>query len=93
MSSTTLKLPEQLKARVAALVEGSGQSAHAFMVEAIAAQTERAERARAMLMDAVEGAAFVAERRGYAAREVHEYMRRRAAGDVARFPRLRSWRD
>lgn len=41
-STTSLKLPDVLKKRIAALVEGSGRSAHAFMVEAIARETERA---------------------------------------------------
>jgi hypothetical protein len=30
MTTTTLKLPEKLKKRVVAVVEGTGQSAHAF---------------------------------------------------------------
>jgi hypothetical protein len=42
MSVTSLKLPDELKKRIAALVAGNGQSAHAFMVEAIARETERA---------------------------------------------------
>jgi hypothetical protein len=42
MSVTSLKLPDELKKRIAALVAGSGRSAHAFMVEAIAREMERA---------------------------------------------------
>ena len=42
MSVTSLKLPDELKKRIAALVAGSGRSAYAFMVEAIARETERA---------------------------------------------------
>ena len=49
MSVTSLKLPDALKKRIAALVEGSGRSAHAFMVEAIARETERASGSRSGL--------------------------------------------
>lgn len=48
MPATSLKLPDELKRRVAALVSETGQSAHAFMVEAIeqAAQREELRRPR-----------------------------------------------
>jgi predicted transcriptional regulator len=44
MPTTTLKLSEELGRRVAAVVEGTGQSAHAFMVEAIERQTQLRRR-------------------------------------------------
>ena len=44
MPSTSLKLAEELGARMAAVVEGTGQSAHPFMVEAIERQTRLAEQ-------------------------------------------------
>jgi plasmid stabilization system protein ParE len=40
--STSIKLPEDLKRRVARVVKDTEQSAHAFMVEAIRQETERA---------------------------------------------------
>jgi predicted transcriptional regulator len=39
MPATTIKLPPELKQRVARLIRGTGQSAHAFMLEAIELQT------------------------------------------------------
>jgi len=54
--STTLKLPEDLKTRVAKAAAEAGQSSHAFMLEAIEQQTQLAERRRAFV-----GAALVAE--------------------------------
>jgi predicted transcriptional regulator len=54
--STTLKLPEELKARVAKVAAAAGQSPHAFMLEAIEQQTQLAERRKAFV-----GAALVAE--------------------------------
>jgi predicted transcriptional regulator len=46
MSTTTIRLPEELKARIEALATARGSSSHAFMVEAIAQATERLERQR-----------------------------------------------
>jgi len=54
--STTLKIPEALKARVARAAAESDRSPHAFMLEAIEQQTQLAERRRAFV-----GAALAAE--------------------------------
>lgn len=44
MSTTTIRLPEELKARVAKAAEAAGTSAHNFILEAIAEKAEQAER-------------------------------------------------
>ena len=44
MSTTTIRLPDELKARVERLAAASGGSVHAFMLEAIAEVTDRMER-------------------------------------------------
>jgi predicted transcriptional regulator len=44
MSTTTIRLPDDLKARVAAAAKDAGTTAHAFILEAIAEKAERAER-------------------------------------------------
>jgi predicted transcriptional regulator len=44
MSTTTIRLPDELRARVESVAAASGSSMHAFMVQAIAEVTERAER-------------------------------------------------
>jgi predicted transcriptional regulator len=44
MSTTTIRLPDDLKARVAAAAKDAGTTPHAFILEAIAEKTERAER-------------------------------------------------
>ena len=46
MSTTTLKLPEELKERIASVAKAAGKTSHAFMVEALAARTALAERRR-----------------------------------------------
>jgi predicted transcriptional regulator len=45
-ATTTLKLPDDLKARIAVAAEQAGKTPHAFMVEALRMQVELAERRR-----------------------------------------------
>jgi len=93
MTTTTIKLPPELKRRVASLVRGTDKSAHAFMVEAIAKEAERAELRRKFIADAVSSLQH-AERTGlaYDAKDVHAYFAARAAGKPARRPRPKRWR-
>jgi uncharacterized protein (DUF1778 family) len=44
MSTTTIRIPEHLKARLAAAAEKAGTTAHSFILEAIAEKAEQAER-------------------------------------------------
>jgi predicted transcriptional regulator len=46
-NATTLKIPDELKARLIALAQADGKSPHAYMIEALERQAERAERHRA----------------------------------------------
>jgi predicted transcriptional regulator len=93
MPATTIKLPEKLKARIAAVIEGTGTSAHAFMLAAIEEQTALAEKRKAFV-----AAALAARRRahksgkGYAASEVHDYLEARLRNKNAARPKPRSWR-
>jgi predicted transcriptional regulator len=43
MSTTTIRLEEELKARIAAAAEREGKTAHAFIVDAIAHTVEQSE--------------------------------------------------
>ena len=43
MTTTTIRLEDDLKARVAAAAEREGKTAHAFMLDAIAETVEQAE--------------------------------------------------
>ena len=43
MSTTTIRLDDELKARVAAAAKRAGKSTHAFIVDAIAQNVEQAE--------------------------------------------------
>jgi predicted transcriptional regulator len=44
MSTTTIRIEDELKARVAAVAELAGKTAHAFIVDAIAQTVEQAEQ-------------------------------------------------
>lgn len=47
MTTTTVRLPEALKARLDKLAASDGKSTHAFMVEALARTADRLERQQA----------------------------------------------
>ena len=93
MGTTTLKLPDELKERVAEVVDGTGKSAHAFMVEAIEQQTRLAEQRKSFVADALK-ARHEAMRTGkaYSFEDVKRYYTARLAGKLAKRPRLKRWR-
>jgi predicted transcriptional regulator len=91
--ATTLKLPPDLKDRISKVVEGTGKTAHAFMVDAIRAQTERAERQRDFTAAALAARdEFARTGTGYAMEEVHGYVKARAAGKKSAKPKPKRWR-
>jgi predicted transcriptional regulator len=50
--TTSLKIPEELKERVASIAPGVAQTPHAYMVEAIAQKVARDEKREAFLASA-----------------------------------------
>lgn len=93
MPPTTLKLPAELKERIRAVVAGTGQSVHAFMLEAIERETASAEKRKSFVADAITAREeFARSGSGYDAREVHAYFRARAAGKRAPRPKAKRWR-
>lgn len=87
MSTTSIRLPDQLKQRIARAAEHSGLTPHAFMVEAIAERVESEERRRdfqatteqryARILDAGETIPWPA---------MLAYLKRRVAGEAATPP-------
>jgi hypothetical protein len=64
------------------------------MVEAIARAADRAERRAQFVAEALaERDAMKKSGKGYAAEEVHAYLKARASGKKAPRPRARSWRS
>ncbi|MBS0576641.1 MAG: DUF1778 domain-containing protein [Proteobacteria bacterium] len=87
MSTTTIRLPEELKARVAKAAEAAGTSAHNFILEAIAEKAEQAER-RADFFAVAERrwAEFLETGESIPWEEARGYFKARVAGKDAKRP-------
>jgi predicted transcriptional regulator len=93
MSTTSLKLPEDVKELAVAAAERLGITPHAFMVEAIRLAVANAEKRALFVASAVAAREeSIASGKGYAAEEVHAYVRARARGQPATKPKEKSWR-
>lgn len=90
MSTTTIRLPDELKARVAAAAERAGTTSHNFILEAIAEKADSAER-RADLADVAEQrfAGIVASGKTIPWAEMRRYLEDRVAGKKAKRPAAR----
>ena len=93
MAATSLKLPDDLKRRVEQLAAATGQTPHAFMVDTLRREVERAKlRARfAADADLAEREAM-ATGRGHTLEAAFDHLAARVSGRPARRPRARSWR-
>ena len=80
-SPTTLKVPDELRARLIAHAEAEGKSAHAYMIEALKEKADRADRRQEYLSAGAE-ALREYERTGiaYAMEDVEKYILGIAAG-------------
>ena len=89
--TTTLKLPEKLKARITRLAKASGRSAHSLMVEALEREITREERMKAFVQEALAAKAGI-EQGGavYRAEDVHAWLERLARDPKAARPQ--PWR-
>lgn len=85
--TTTLKLPENLKARIARLAKATGRSPHNLMIEALEREVTREERMKAFVQEALAAKAGI-ESGGavYRADDVHAWMERLAKGEKPRRP-------
>ncbi len=87
-ASTTLKLPEKLKQRIAPLASSAGKTPHAWMVEALETQAMLAEK-RKMFVAAAAAAEKEVEKTGlvYDAGDVFAYLTDKLAGKKPKRPR------
>ena len=90
MPTTTIRLPDKLKARVAAAAKRAGTTAHSFIIEAITEKTDEAEK-RSDLHDVAEKryAEIVASGKTIPWNEVRTYLEHRLAGRKPRRPAAR----
>ena len=80
VSTTTLKISDKLKARIARLAKTTRRSAHSLMIEALEREVAREERLQAFVREA--SAADVAIDAGehvFRAEDVHVWLERLAA--------------
>jgi len=93
VSAASLKLPDDLKRRIARLAASSGQTPHAFMVDALTREAERSELRQRFAAEAADS-----EREALGSGKTHsldatfDYLAARIGGKNPRRPRPRSWR-
>lgn len=93
MSTTSLKLPDDLKQRAIAAAEQQGISPHAFMVCAIEQAALAAERRSRFVAEALAAEQEALDSGlGYAAEDVNAYINSRLAGLSPERPPLKPWR-
>lgn len=92
MSTTSLKLPDEVKRLAAAAAKHQGISPHAFMVDAIRSAAVAAERRAAFVSEAARARTdSLASGKGFAANEVHAYIQARVQGKDADRPEPKTW--
>lgn len=92
MSTTSLKLPDELKQRAVSAAEKQGVSPHAFMVHAIELAAAAAERRASFVTDAlVAREQMLKTGKGFGASEVHAYLKSRIAGKQIARPKAEPW--
>lgn len=86
--TTTLKLPEPLKSRIAPLAEAAGKSPHAWMIEALEERVAQSEAYAAFFAGALEADREMTETgEGYAMEDVHQYLLNKLEGKSVKRPK------
>ena len=87
--TTTIRLPPELRARVRALAEKSGRSAHSFILDAVERHTAYEEEMQCLVKEALAADADIG-RTGevYRSQDVHAWIDRLAKGSA---PRPKPW--
>ena len=90
MSTTTIRIEDELKARVAAAAQGVGKTAHAFILDAIAQTVEQVELDDAFNTLADQRWAYIqASGKTVPWDDAKAYLAARASGESARKPAAR----
>jgi len=94
MTTTSLKLSDDLKQRAIAAAEKQGVSPHAFMVQAIESAATAAERRAGFVSEAQTARGkMLRTGKGFDASEVHSYLKARIAGNNPAKPKAKSWQS
>jgi predicted transcriptional regulator len=93
MSATSLKLPDDLKRRIARLAASTGQTPHAFMVDALAREAQRSELRQRFAAEAAESELEALDSgKAHSLDATFDYLAAKIGGKNPRRPRARSWR-
>lgn len=93
MAATSLKLPDDLKRRLERLAAHASKTPHAFMVDVLAREAERAELRERFAAEAAQSEEHaLSGGKAHGLASAFDYLERRFAGKRARRPRARSWR-
>lgn len=90
MSTTTIRLPKELKGKVARAAERAGKTPHGFILEAIAEKADLEERRAAFIETAEQRyARIAASGKTVPWSEMRQYLERRIAGARSTRPKPR----
>ena len=90
-ATTTIRLPPELRARLQALSEQTGRSAHSLIVEAVERHADYEEQLQALVREALKADARIEETgEVYRAEDVHAWMQRLVK--TPRAARPKPWR-
>jgi predicted transcriptional regulator len=93
MAATSLKLPEDLKRRIERLAGVAKKTPHAFMIEALSREADRAESRERFANDAAVSESEAMESgKAFPLEVAFDYLEARASGKAVRRPRARTWR-
>lgn len=93
MATTSLKIPDELKQRAINAAQEQGMSPHAFMLNAIEQTVCAAEQRATFIAEALTAEQEMLESgKGYAAEDVHRYIKARLGGENPERPEAKPWR-
>jgi predicted transcriptional regulator len=94
MAATSLKLPVELKRRIERLAGAANKTPHAFMIEALSQEADRAELRERFAQDAALSESEAMESgKAVPLEAAFDYLQARVAGKPVRRPRARTWRE
>jgi predicted transcriptional regulator len=92
--TTTIRIPDELKARLARLAELEGTSTHSLILDAIAEKADALERRQSFHEEALQRLAEMQETgMGIEWDEMKRYLRARVAGEDVPMPLAKRIRD
>jgi predicted transcriptional regulator len=92
MSTTSLKLPDELKGRIVAVAEKSNRSPHALMLDLLEKGVAAHEQRQEFVASALKAKeTFDRTRMGYDADEIFAYFDAKIEGRKSLKPKLKKW--